>query len=67
MKREQVVELLDNNFDIIKDGIPIKIEGDIWSYLDMLDEEENSVFVLVDILKWTDEELKNIQYSPASL
>lgn len=59
MKREDIQLLINQGFDIIKDGQPLKIDIDLWEYLDTLDDEEN-VFVLSDIVKWSDEELSNI-------
>jgi len=61
MTREQVVELINQNYDLIRNGTPIMVTGDIWDYLDTLDEEEE-VFVLEDILKWRDDELEKIKY-----
>lgn len=62
MTREQVLDLIKRNYHLIKNGTPIKVDGDIWDYLDTLDEEEQSVFVLEDIIKWDDEQLDKILF-----
>lgn len=62
MTREQVQHLLNEGFDIVKDGDAIVVQGDLWEYLDTLDEEDTSVVVLEDALKWSDEELGRVKY-----
>jgi len=62
MTREQVRHLLNEGFDIIKDGDPVVVSGDLWDYLDSLDESQDKVVVLEDALKWSDEELAGVEY-----
>jgi len=62
MTREQVLDLIKRNYHLINNGTAIKVDGDIWDYLDTLDEEEQSVFVLEDIIKWDDEQLDKILF-----
>lgn len=61
MTKKEVQYLIDEGYQLIEDGKVFRVEGDLWEYLDMLDEEEEGVFVLEDLLKWSDEDLINVQ------
>jgi len=39
----------------------IRVEGDLWYYLDTIDEEDTGVLVLEDIVKWNDDELLQLK------
>lgn len=60
MTREQIQKWIDEGCHVLRDGRPEVVEGDIWSYLDTLDEENADVWVLEDLVKWSDEELKSL-------
>ena len=59
MDREQIQHWLDNGYDILHHGRPVKVEGDLWDYIDGLGSYEN-VYVLRELIYWTEEELANI-------
>lgn len=61
MTKKEVQYLIDEGFQIIEDGKVFRVEGDLWEYLDMLDEEQEGVFILEDLLNWNEEDLKNVQ------
>lgn len=48
MTRQQLQLLILKEYDILENGVPKKVEGDLWEYLDTLDEEDTSVVVLED-------------------
>jgi len=50
---------LDSGYDILHHGRPVKVEGNLWDYIDGLGSYEN-VFVLRELIYWTEEELANI-------
>lgn len=60
MTREQIQEWIDKGYHVLHDGRPEVVEGDIWSYLDTLDEGNADVWVLDNLIKWDDEELKSL-------
>ncbi len=62
MTRQQLQLLILKEYDILENGVPKKVEGDLWEYLDTLDEEDTSVVVLEDALKWSDDELALVKY-----
>ncbi|GAA4177260.1 hypothetical protein OHD16_14835 [Sphingobacterium sp. ML3W] len=59
MDKEQIQNWLDNGYDILHHGRPVKVEGNLWDYIDGLGSYEN-VFVLRELIYWTEEELANI-------
>ena len=59
MDKEQIQSWLDNGYDILHHGRPVKVEGDLWDYIDGLGSYEN-VYVLRELNYWTEEELANI-------
>jgi len=59
MDKEQIQNWLDNGYDILHHGRPVKVEGDLWDYIDGLGSYEN-VYVLRELIYWTEEELTNI-------
>ncbi len=61
MNKEQVQGWINEGYAILKSGVPTKVEGDIWAYLDTLDEEDMSVLVLDDLIKWSNEDLAELQ------
>ena len=60
MTKEQIQQWIDEGYHVVKDGRPVRVEGDIWEYLDQLDEEQGEVFVLEDLLKWNNDELSQL-------
>ena len=58
MDREQIQSWLDNGYDILHHG-RVKVEGNLWDYIDGLGSYEN-VYVLRELVYWTEEELANI-------
>lgn len=60
IKREEIQQLIDDGYHIIRNGVPRVVEGDLWEYLDSLDDD-SGVLVLSDFLTWSDEELARIK------
>jgi len=60
MEREEIQRLIDEGYHIIRRGVPAVVEGDLWEYLDSLDDD-SGVLVLSDLLTWSDEELAKIK------
>lgn len=60
MKREEIQRLIHDGYHIILSGVPAVIEGDLWEYLDSLDDD-SGVLVLSDLLTWSDEGLAIIK------
>lgn len=65
MTREEIQELIDSDFHVLKEGIAIKVDGEIVEYIQQLDEKDSPVYVLMDLLDWSDDELQQLQ--PAAL
>ena len=63
MKREQIQQWINEGYHVLENGRLIKVEGDLWYYLDTIYEEDNSVLVLEDIVKWSDDELMQLSIS----
>lgn len=61
MTRREIQELIDSDFHVLKEGIAIKVDGDIVDYIDKLDEKNSPIYVLKDLLKWSDDELQKLQ------
>ena len=61
MKREQIEKWINEGFHVLENGRLIKVEGDLWYYLDTIDEEDTGVLVLEDIVKWSDDEISQLQ------
>lgn len=61
MNKEQVQEWINEGYAILKSGVPTKVEGDIWEYLDRLDDEDTSILVLEDLMNWSNEDLAELQ------
>lgn len=59
MDKEQIQNWLDEGYDILHHGRPVKVEGNLWDYIDGLGSYEN-VYVLRELIYWTEEELANI-------
>lgn len=60
MNREQVQHFLNEGYDIIQDGTPVVVKGDLWDYVDTLGENHPGVYILDEIIKWSDEDLAKI-------
>lgn len=65
MTREEIQELINSDFHVLKEGIAIKVDGEIVNYIQQLDEKDSPVYVLKDLLDWSDDELQQLQ--PAAL
>ncbi len=65
MTREEIQELINSDFHVLKEGIAIKVDGEIVDYIQQLDEKDSPVYVLKDLLDWSDDELQQLQ--PAAL
>lgn len=61
MTHENVKELLSAGFQILKNGDPLKIQGDLWGYLSGLDKEVLEVLILKELLTWNDQQLQNVR------
>lgn len=59
--KEQIQLWIDEGYQILLNGKPLKVDGNIWDYISTLDSSENSIFVLVEVINWEDEELANLQ------
>lgn len=60
MKREDIQQLIDDGYHVIRNGVPAVVKGDLWEYLDSLDDD-SGVLVLSELLTWSDEELDRIK------
>lgn len=60
MKREEIQRFIDEGYHVIRKGEPAVVEGDLWEYLDSLDDD-SGVLVLSELLTWSDEELGRIK------
>lgn len=60
MKREEIQRLIEEGYHIIRNGVPAVVEGDLWEYLDSLDDD-SGVLVLSELLTWSDEELSRVK------
>jgi hypothetical protein len=65
MTRVEIQELINSDFHVLKEGIAIKVDGEIVDYIQQLDEKDSPVHVLKDLLDWSDDELQQLQ--PAAL
>ncbi|WP_160069868.1 hypothetical protein [Sphingobacterium bovisgrunnientis] len=65
MTRVEIQELINSDFHVLKEGIAIKVDGEIVDYIQQLDEKDSPVYVLKDLLDWSDDELQQLQ--PAAL
>lgn len=63
MTRKEIQELIDSDFHVWKEGIAIKVDGEIVDYINQLDEKGSPVYVLKDLLEWSDDELQELQPS----
>ena len=61
MTHEKVKELLSEGFQILKNGEPLKIQGDLKDYLSGLDKEVLEVLILKELLTWNDQQLQNVR------
>lgn len=61
MTREEIQELIDSDFHVLKEGIAIKVDGEIVDYIEKLDEKGSPIYVLKDLLKWSEDELQRLQ------
>lgn len=60
MKRKQIQNWIDEGYQILKDGMPQGVEGQLWDNIDHLNTEEPQVFLLTDLLQWSDERLDKL-------
>ena len=58
--KHQIELWLEEGFDILQNGKPLKVEGDIWEYIENLNNEKEKIFVLREVVYWEDEELAKI-------
>lgn len=61
MNREEIQGFINQGYQVLKNGTPINVEGDIWEYLDQQDEADEGLHVLEELLKLSDEEIGNIE------
>lgn len=57
MTRAQVQQWIAEGYHVLQGGQPKKVDGDLWDYLDALDEEDTTVLVLAELAAWTEEDL----------
>ncbi|MGN0020764.1 MAG: hypothetical protein ACI35Z_08225 [Sphingobacterium hotanense] len=60
MKREEIKRLMDKGYHVVINGVPKKIDKEIWEYLDQ-QTEDSCVLVLLEMLTWDDDELAKIE------
>ena len=60
MTRHQLQLLILKGYHILNNGVPTKVDGDLWEYLSSLDEEVSGILVLEELLTWDDEQLKKV-------
>ncbi|MBE8720397.1 hypothetical protein [Sphingobacterium pedocola] len=61
MTKEAVELLIEKGYTILKNGVPEEVDGDLWDYLNQLDEREEEIFELKEMLTWSDEALSQIK------
>lgn len=61
MTKKHVESLLNEGFHILKEGIPTKVDGDLWEYLSGLNDEVLGILVLEELLNWEDIQLSKIK------
>ena len=61
MKRNEVEDLIEQGYHVLQRGGPVKVKGDLWYYLEEIDEEDTGVLVLTDVLRFSDEELEMVR------
>lgn len=54
-----VCELISQGYDLITDGVPKKLDIDLWDYILGLNDDAQ-VLVLEDLLLWTERQLSLI-------
>lgn len=57
MNKTLIEQWIEEGYNLLKDGQPVKVETDLWEYLDTLDKDEE-VYVLREIVHWEPEELE---------
>ena len=60
MTRHQLQLLILKGYHILNNGVPTKVDGNLWEYLSSLDEEVMEILVLEELLTWDDEQLKKV-------
>lgn len=60
LTKEQIGKWRDQGYNILMDGVPHRTFGDLWTYLDRLDEENDGVLVLEELATWSDDELARV-------
>lgn len=60
MIRELLQDTLAQGYNILYNGNPIKVQGDLLEYVELHKSQEFGVFIISELLKLTDEELNNI-------
>lgn len=61
MTKEAVELLIEKGYRILKNGVPEEIDGDLWEYLNQLDDKEEEVFELRQMLTWSDDALSRVK------
>lgn len=51
MTKEQIQQWIEEGYHVLRNGEDVKVDGDLWKFLDSLDEEDNSVVLLEYIVK----------------
>ncbi|MFD2968542.1 hypothetical protein [Sphingobacterium bambusae] len=57
LTKEQIGKWMQQGYNLFMDGVPHKTFGDLWEFLDRLDEEGDNVIVLEEAAQWSDAEL----------
>lgn len=57
MTHAQVQQWIDEGYHVFQAGRPKKVDGDLWAYLDTLDEEDTTVIALAELATWPEEAL----------
>ena len=60
MTKAQIQQWIAEGYHVLQDGQPKKIEGDLWEFLDTLDEEDTDVIALVELATWDEGKLANL-------
>lgn len=61
MTRQNLHDLLKQGYQILDNGIPRKVEIDLWNYLSGLDGKLLNILVLEELLTWDDPQLAMIE------
>ncbi len=56
--KEHIELWLEEGFDILQNGKPLKVNGDIWEYIN--NNIDKNILVLRELIYWEDEEIAKL-------